>query len=440
MKNPTKGFQFQPFSAKQKKLLTWWMDPSPYKDYDMIICDGSIRSGKTVAMIDGFITWSLATYKYQDFILAGKSMGALKRNVLKPMMQILLAKGIQFTYNRSENYFEIGSNTYYCFGANNEAAQDVLQGLTAAGALADDAALLPENFIVQMIARCSSVEDSKIWMNCNPESPYHYLKMEYIDKNHEKRILHLHFTLDDNLTLTPKAKERYMRQFTGLWFKRMILGLWVLAEGVIYDMWDDLKHTMHCPSAGYQEFGVAIDYATASVMTFGLYGIQYDPKGDRVYLLKEYYYDAKIKGRQKTDSEFADDFTTFLGEITPKNIYLDPSAASFKAELRKRGYNQVRDADNDVINGIRMVATFLSAMRFFVDKNCIATIKEYASYIWDAKAQTKGEDKPVKINDHAMDRNRYFIYTRFAHIQEVYAQVETTTYDDIMDSSYGDIF
>lgn len=198
MRNPAKGFKFQPFSTKQKKLLTWWTSFSPYRDHDMIICDGSVRSGKTVAMIDGFVTWSLATFKSEDFILAGRSMGALKRNVLKPMFQILLAKGIPFNYNRSENYVEIGTNTYYCFGANNEASQDVLQGLTAAGAYADEGALFPQNFIEQMIARCS-VEGSKIWINCNPESPYHFLKTDYIDKAKEKLILHLHFTLDDNL-------------------------------------------------------------------------------------------------------------------------------------------------------------------------------------------------------------------------------------------------
>lgn len=415
MKAQAAAFKFQPFSLKQKRVLTWWMDQSPYKDYDMIICDGSIRAGKTVAMIDGFLTWSLATFENESFILAGRSMGALKRNVLKPMFQILVAKGMPYRYHRSEHYIEIGTNTYYCFGANNEASQDELQGLTAAGAYGDEVALFPESFIEQMIGRCS-VEGSKIWMNCNPEGPFHHIKTEYIDKSKEKRILHLHFTLDDNLTLSPKIKARYKRMFTGLWFKRMILGLWVLAEGVIYDMWDDAVHVINCPDSGYQEYGVAVDYATATVMTFGLYGIQYDrgSKGEhKVYLLKEYYWDAKKKGRQKTDGEFADDFKEFLGDIVPKSIYLDPSAASFKVELRKRGYNQVRDADNDVINGIRLVASFLSAGRFFVDWSCSDTIQEFASYTWDPKAQARGEDKPIKENDHAMDRNRYYIQSRF---------------------------
>ncbi|CEP67869.1 Bacteriophage terminase, large subunit [Moorella glycerini] len=401
------AFKFKPFSLKQKKILTWWTEKSPYRDYDMVIADGSIRSGKTISMIDSFITWSLHTFSNQNFILAGKSMGALKRNVLRPMFQILATKGIPYRYHRSEHYIEIGTNTYYCFGANNEASQDVLQGLTAAGALADEVALFPESFVEQMIGRCS-VEGSKIWMNCNPEGPYHYIKQDYIDKAKEKRILYLHFTLDDNPALSPKIKERYKRLFSGLWYKRMILGLWVLAEGVIYDMWDENLHLIDCPQK-HQEYGVAIDYATATVMTFGLYGIT----GDKVYLLKEYYWDAKKTGRQKTDSEFAEDFKKFLGDIVPRFIYLDPSAASFKAELRKKGFTQVRDADNDVINGIRLVANFLSTGRFFVDKSCKATVQEFGSYVWDPKAQERGEDKPLKQNDHAMDRNRYFIYSRF---------------------------
>jgi len=413
-RNKTSPFKFKPFSIKQKKLLTWWTDKSPYKDYDMVIADGSIRSGKTISEIDSFLTWSLYTYKYQDFIISGKSMGALKRNVIKPAQQILTAKGIPFEYKRSQDpHMKIGTNIYYLFGANNEASQDTLQGLTAAGAYADEAALFPRNFIEQMIGRCS-VEGSKVFMNCNPGGPYHYLKIDYIDKAKEKKILRLHFTLDDNLTLSRRIKERYKRMFTGVFYKRYILGLWVLAEGIIYDMWNENTHVIDCPSFGFDEFGVAVDYATASVMTFGLYGVQYQTNLEhKVYLLKEYYWDAKKKGRQKTDSEFADDFKEFLGGIVPRNIYLDPSAASFKAELRKKGYNQVRDADNDVINGIRTVGNFLTTGRYFVDRRCEDTQKEYSSYAWDPKAQQRGEDKPLKENDHAMDRDRYYIYTRF---------------------------
>ena len=241
--NSASVFEWKPFSRKQKKLLTWWMPQSPYRDYDIVISDGAIRSGKTVAGIDGFITWSLHKFKDQSFIIAGKSIGALKRNVLRPLFQMLNAKGIPYQYNRSENFIVIGNNTYYCFGANNEASQDVLQGLTAAGAYADEVALFPRSFVEQMIGRCS-VEGSKIWMNCNPEGPYHFIKTDYIDKAEEKKILRLHFTLDDNLTLSDEIKERYRRMFSGVFYQRNILGLWVMAEGVVYDMFDREKHVV----------------------------------------------------------------------------------------------------------------------------------------------------------------------------------------------------
>jgi PBSX family phage terminase large subunit len=204
--------------------------------------------------------------------------------------------------------------------------------------------------------------------------------------------------------------------YTGVFFKRYILGLWVMAEGIIYDMWDDAVHVIDC-SGEYDEYGVAVDYATATVMTFGLYGVKYDRtnKGEhKIDKLKEFYWDARKRGRQKTDSEFAEDFKKFLGEIiVPRNIYLDPSAASFKAELRKKGYNQVRDADNDVVNGIRFMSNLLQNGRYHVDRSCRETQQEIASYIWDAKAQAKGEDKPVKENDHTCDCDRYFLFSRF---------------------------
>lgn len=416
MANP--AFKFQPFSLKQKKVLTWWMDPSPYKDYDMIICDGSIRAGKTVAMIDGFLTWSLATFQNESFILAGRSMGALKRNVLKPMFQILNAKGIPYRHHRSEHYIEIGTNTYYCFGANNEASQDVLQGLTAAGAYADEAALFPESFIEQMIGRCS-VEGSKIWMNCNPEGPFHYIKTEYIDKAKEKRVLHIHFTLDDNLSLSPKIKERYKRLFTGLWFKRMILGLWVLAEGVIYDMFDDNIHGTDKIPAKFEAYYLGVDYGTGNPTVFLLVG----QVGKNLYVIDEYYWDSSKIGRQKTDAEYSRDLKEFIKGRYPRVICIDPSAASFILQLRKDGVAGLRKADNSVINGIRTVASFFGEQRLFIYKpKCPNLLKEITNYVWDPKAQQHGEDKPVKANDHALDACRYILHTLFSRTIGTLAQ------------------
>lgn len=421
MRIKTTPFRWVPFSLKQKKVLTWWMNESPHKDKDGIICDGSVRAGKTIVMSFAFVMWAMETFSYQNFILAGKTIGAFRRNVLFLLKIILRMRGYSVQDKRADNLVIITrrktgvTNYFYIFGGRDERSQDLVQGITAAGAFFDEVALMPQSFVNQAIARCS-VDGAKLWFNCNPEGPYHWFKLEFIDKLTEKNLLHLHFTMDDNPSLTEKTKQRYKRMFSGVFFKRFILGLWVLAEGIIFDMWDDDKHIFDHEGQEYNEYYVAIDYATSTVMTFGLYGTDRHNAGDKVFLVKEYYYDAKKKGRQKTDAEFGDDFEAFLGEIRPRAIYVDPSASSFKAELKKRGYMQVKDADNDVVSGIRLVATFLVTGRFFVERNCKDTIKEFGSYVWDAKAQERGEDKPIKENDHAMDRNRYFIYTKYKKV------------------------
>lgn len=401
------SFQFKPFSRKQKKILTWWLNESPYCDYDMIIADGSIRSGKTVSMVDSFIMWAQTCFRGEAFIIAGRSVGSLKRNILRPLFQILNAKGIIYEYNRSENIIRVGSNTFYCFGASNEASQDVLQGLTAAGALADEAALFPQSFINQMIGRCS-VEGSKVWMNCNPDSPYHHIKTDFIDKAEEKKILHLHFTLDDNLSLSEKVKERYKRMYSGLWYKRFILGLWVMAEGIIYDMFSERNvYSDRLGLRGRSRRYIAIDYGTSNPMVF----LDILDDGDRIWVDREYYYSGREKGIQKTDTEYLEDFKSFVGDEYPDMVLIDPSAASFKTLLRREGF-RVKEADNEVNDGIRMVGMMLQTGKLLIHDSCEMMKKEFASYVWDEKAAVeRGVEQPVKQNDHTMDALRYFIKT-----------------------------
>lgn len=406
-KNNGASFQFKPFSRKQKKILTWWLNESPYCDYDMIIADGSIRSGKTVSMVDSFIMWAQTCFRGEAFIIAGRSVGSLKRNILRPLFQILNAKGISYEYNRSENIIRVGSNTFYCFGASNEASQDVLQGLTAAGALADEAALFPQSFINQMIGRCS-VEGSKVWMNCNPDSPYHHIKTDFIDKAEEKKILHLHFTLDDNLSLSEKVKERYKRMYSGLWYKRFILGLWVMAEGIIYDMFSERNvYSDRLGLRGRSRRYIAIDYGTSNPMVF----LDILDDGDRIWVDREYYYSGREKGIQKTDTEYLEDFKSFVGDEYPDMVLIDPSAASFKTLLRREGF-RVKEADNEVNDGIRMVGMMLQTGKLLIHDSCEMMKKEFASYVWDEKAAVeRGVEQPVKQNDHTMDALRYFIKT-----------------------------
>ncbi len=399
------GFEFKPFSKKQLKLLTWWTPDSPYKDYDMIICDGSIRSGKTVAMLTSFLMWSLSNFNGENFILAGKSMGSMKRNVLDPLFKILTAKGLKYKYTRSENpNVKVGSNTYYIFGANNESSQDTLQGLTAAGAMIDEAALVPRNFIEQSIGRCS-VNNSKIWLNCNPNSPFHWLKTDYIDKHKEKKIYRLKFNLDDNLTLSENVKDRYRRMFTGIFYKRYIDGDWVMAEGLVYDSFDhDTMVVTELPKISRYFYGV--DYGTSNATTFIFAGIGVD---DKLYIIDEYYHSGHKSGKQKSPQQYAEDLKAFIDRqgVNYEQIFIDPSAEGFIITCHNNSIVRIAQAINDVKSGIELIQTLITTDRFFIHKRCSYTLKEISSYSWDPRAQQFGEDKPLKTDDHTMDPIRY---------------------------------
>ena len=216
------------------------MPGSGYEDRRIVLADGAIRSGKTVAMILSFLLWSLTCFQGRDFIMAGVTSGALARNVLSPMLSMLETLGIPYEWKRGEGKVIIGRNSYYLFGADKDNAQDKLQGMTAAGAYADEAALFPRSFVDQMIGRCS-VEGSRIFLNCNPNGAYHFLKTDFIDRADEIGMYRLHFTMDDNLTLSPAIRKSYARSFSGVFYRQYILGEWVSAEGAVYPMWDDLE-------------------------------------------------------------------------------------------------------------------------------------------------------------------------------------------------------
>jgi PBSX family phage terminase large subunit len=400
-----KGFDFKPFSKKQLKLLSWWQEGSPYFDYDMILCDGSIRSGKTISMITSFIMWSITNFSGENFIMAGKSMGSMKRNVLDPLFKIITAQGLKYKYTRSENpNVQIGTNTYYIFGANNESAQDTLQGLTAAGAMIDEAALVPRNFVEQAIGRCS-VDGAKIWLNCNPNSPFHYIKTDYIDKAKEKHIYRLRFNLDDNLTLSEKVKDRYKRMFTGVFYRRYIEGEWVQAEGLVYDGFD--HSTMVVDQLPHmKKYFYGVDYGTSNATTFVFAGIGVDNK---LYIIDEYYHSGHKSGKQKSPQQYAEDLKAFIDRqnVNYEQCFVDPSAEGFIITCYHNSIVRIAQAINDVKSGIGLVQSLISDDRFRIHKRCVVTLKEISSYSWDPRAQQYGEDKPLKVDDHLMDPIRY---------------------------------
>lgn len=406
-----KVFKFKPFSKKQKMILTWWTKKSAVKDYDGIIADGAIRSGKTISMSLSYVMWAMSNFDNQNFGMAGKTIGSFRRNVLFWLKLMLFARGYNFKDHRADNLLEVSkngvTNFFYIFGGKDERSQDLIQGITLAGMFFDEVALMPESFVNQATGRLS-VDGSKMWFNCNPDGPYHWFKVNWIDKADEKRLIYLHFTMDDNLSLSERIKQRYRSMYAGVFYARYILGQWRTAEGVIYDMFDQAKNVYDQAVdfiAG--ENYISIDYGTQNATVFLLWR---KGKDNKWYCEKEYYYSGRDKKKQKTDKEFVDDLVEFTKGYKIRKIIVDPSAASFIAELKQRGFS-IKKAKNDVLDGIRFVASLLIEEKIYFNKDCKNTLQEFSSYIWDTKAADRGEDKPVKTNDHAMDSVRYFCYT-----------------------------
>lgn len=408
MKN--KGFEFKPFSTKQKKVLTWWCTDSPVKDMDGIIADGAIRSGKTLSMSLSYVLWAMSTFKDQNFGMAGKTIGSFRRNVLFWLKLMLKSRKYKVAERRSENLLVISkggvTNYFYIFGGKDERSQDLIQGITLAGCFFDEVALMPESFVNQATGRCS-VEGSKFWFNCNPESPMHWFKTGWIDKAEEKHLLYLHFTMDDNLSLSEKIKERYRSMYVGVFFKRYIQGLWCVADGLVYSMFDpevDGKHVKSKHMDGAKEWIVSIDYGTVNPFAAGLWAFN----GRHAQKEYEYYYDSRETGIRRDDETHYKELCKLIGDRQVTYIIVDPSAASFIETIRKHGKYIAKAAKNDVLDGIRVQTTFLNKEIISYHKDCEASINEYGMYSWDMDS---AEDAVIKEFDHCLDSDRYFCYT-----------------------------
>lgn len=361
-------------------------------------------------MAVGFVLWSMTRFRGQSFALCGKTIEALRRNVTNHL-SIWLEGLYTVTEHRSENRIVLTcgatTNAYYLFGGRDESSYTLIQGMTLAGVLLDEVALMPRSFVEQAMARCS-VKGSKFWFNCNPAGPEHWFYTEWVKKWQEKHILHLHFTMEDNLSLSPEVRERYERLYSGVFYERYVLGLWVSADGLIYDCFAPVRHVLRTLPETEGRCWVSVDYGTRNPTVFLLW--QKEKHGDRWVCLKEYYWDGRARQRQKTDGEYADDLLSFIGGTPVRSVVVDPSAASFITELRQRCVS-VQSADNAVLDGIRSVGELLRGERLVFSARCVNTVREFRSYIWDEKAAQRGEDKPVKENDHAMDAVRYFVNT-----------------------------
>lgn len=395
--------QYQKLSDRQKLAMLWW-NTTKFKNRDGIIGDGAIRTGKTVSMTVGFVLWAMCTFSGQTFGICGKTIESLRRNIIVHMRD-WIPSDLQITERRNDNKLIISDgcgneNTFYMFGGRDESSYTLVQGITLAGALLDEVALMPRSFVEQVMGRCS-VEGSKLWFNCNPEGPEHWFHKECVLKCKEKNMLHLRFTMDDNPGLSESIKDRYEKQFSGVFYRRYILGEWCAAEGLVYDFFGEDQLTDDEPEG---EYYISIDYGTLNPCSMGLWC--WDGKtGTRI---NEYYYSGRDKKRQKTDEEYYQDLEALAGDLNIKQVIIDPSAASFIATIRRHGRFKVRKAVNDVLPGIRTTARLLKSGKCKIHRRCKDARREFSLYRWDEKQQT---DKPIKENDHAMDEIRYFCET-----------------------------
>lgn len=401
--------KFKPFSRKQLKVLSWWKVEGIKDKYDAVIADGSVRSGKTVSMSISFVFWAMATFTDCNFALCGKTVRSCRRNVIKPLINMLKHR-YDIKDKRSENLLTISkdgkSNTFYIFGGKDESSQDLIQGVTLAGVLLDEVALMPRSFVEQALARCS-IEGARFWFNCNPDNPNHWFYREWVLKAPEKHALRLKFLMDDNLSLSDKVKQRYYSLYQGTFYRRFILGEWVIAEGLVYQDYNDhIKEKLWNgnPDELVGTWYISMDYGTINPCSMGLWCVT-DNEAIRV---DEYYYNSRKEGYQRTDEEHYAELEKLAGDHYIEYVIIDPSAASFKATIKRHGKFYVKSAKNDVINGIRTTSQMLSNGRIKIGVKCKASQEEFGMYRWDEKAEV---DKVVKENDHAMDDIRYFAYT-----------------------------
>lgn len=408
------------FGKWGQKALDFIFTP-PENDAFITILEGSVRSGKTVTMIPKWLNY-IVTGAPGLLLMTGVSKDTVFDNVLNDLFNTLEGDpNYSYRYNRQSGDLLINWRTsdnalhqrrIKVVGAKDEGSEKFIRGKTLAGAYCDELTLMPEKFFKQLLNRLS-VHGARLYGTTNPDSPSHYLYKDFITNENMLRdglVKDIHFVLDDNPNLPEDYKANIRRSYSGMWFKRMILGQWVLAEGVIYDMFtDDLIFTdteWNNEVKSRCRRYIAIDYGTKNPMVF----LDIYDDGDTTYVLNEYYWDSRREQRQKTDAQYADDLMEFIGNELPDFIIIDPSAASFKIVCQGKGL-RVKDADNSVNDGIRVTAMLMSQKKLRVHNSCKNMLDEFQAYVWDEKAAANGKEQPLKVMDHACDALRYFCKT-----------------------------
>ncbi|MBQ7013128.1 MAG: PBSX family phage terminase large subunit [Oscillospiraceae bacterium] len=397
--------RFDRFSQKQLLAMRWWA-LDDYRDCDALICDGAVRSGKTLSMSLGFVCWAMACFDGGSFAICGKTITSLERNLVRPLLQVLEDTGFSCVFSASRHYVDVKAlghtGRFYLFGGKDEGSAALIQGMTLCGVLFDETALMPRSFVEQALARCS-VAGAKLWFNCNPSHPYHWFYREWILQAQEKRVLYLHFTMDDNPSLSESVKERYRRMYAGVFYDRFVLGKWTASEGLVYPMFRKGCHVVkRVPEC--RRYVISCDYGTVNPTSMGLWG----ECDGTWYRLREYYYDARREGLSRTDEEHYRGLETLAGDLKIDCVVVDPSAASFIACIASHKKFRVQKAKNDVLMGIRQVSDALQRNLLRIHEGCEDILREFTQYCWNESAVG---DAPKKEHDHAMDDMRYFVST-----------------------------
>lgn len=361
---------------------------------------GATRSGKTY--MDYFVIPKRIRAIQGDglVVFIGNTQATLERNIFDPLRQIW--GGALVGEVRNQNKIRLFGRECYALGADKRSSVTKLQGAGIAYAYGDEITTWAEP-VFQMLKSRLDKPHSVFDGTCNPDNPNHWFKA-FLDSGAD--IYQAHFTIDDNPFLSPAFVANLKQEYAGtVYYQRYIDGLWVRAEGLIYDGFSEAAHVVNDPGS-YARYYVGVDYGTQNPTVFLLMG----KTETRWEIIDEYYYSGRTTKRQKTDRAYADDFLTFIADRPISGTVVDPSAASFIAELRSRGI-AVTPAKNEVLSGIRKTASMLGEGTLVVHERCRHTIDEFNAYSWDERACALGEDRPLKEHDHAMDALRYLVNT-----------------------------
>lgn len=394
-------------SEKQLQILRF-----RFSEYSYLICDGAVRSGKTSLMMIGFVDDAMARFNGRRFGICGKTVDSATKNIVQPYMAMQYAqKSYSIKWSRTDKTITVSkgnvTNVFEVFGGKDESSYALIQGRTLAGCLIDEVVLQPRSFVDQAMIRCS-VTGSKVWFSCNPAAPSHWFYTDWICKADKGEInaQHIHFVLRDNPGLSEETIRRYEKSFSGVFYQRYVLGLWTVAEGLVYDMFDRQKHIIDkLPELSPKGAYVACDFGTQNATVFLLFQMQSDT-GTWI-ATREYYYSGREQKRQKTVGEYVADLKRWLNGTKPEKVIVDPSALPLITELKQNGV-PIQAANNDVLSGILDVQTMLQTGRLKIYRECKRTIQEFGVYAWDPDR----EDVVIKENDHCMDSIRYFVRTK----------------------------